>query len=66
VLLLNQKRRGEGACTGSCYDGEVADGQAAGRRGTCAREPGRGARAVGMPQGDAWMTPEQEVARASC
>jgi hypothetical protein len=24
VLLLNQKRRGEGACTGSCYDGEAA------------------------------------------
>jgi hypothetical protein len=34
VLLLNQKRGGEGACTGGCYGGEVADGRAVGRRGT--------------------------------
>jgi hypothetical protein len=41
VLLLNQKRGGEGACTGGCCGGEVADGRAAGRRGTRARGPGR-------------------------
>jgi hypothetical protein len=33
VLLLNQKRGGEGVCTGRCCGGEVADGRAAGRRG---------------------------------
>jgi hypothetical protein len=41
VLLLNQKRGGEGACIGGCCDGEVVDGQTAGQRGTRAREPGR-------------------------
>jgi hypothetical protein len=41
VLLLNQKRGGEGACTGSCCGGEVADGKAAGRPGTRARGLGR-------------------------
>jgi hypothetical protein len=41
VLLFNQKRGGEGACTGGCCSGEVADGRAAGRHGMRARGPGR-------------------------
>jgi hypothetical protein len=41
VTLLSQKRGGEGACTGGCCGGEVADGRAAGRRGTRARGLGR-------------------------
>jgi hypothetical protein len=40
-VLLNQKRGGEGACMGGCCGGKVADGRAAGRRGTRARGLGR-------------------------
>jgi hypothetical protein len=39
VLLLNQKRGGEGACIGSCCDGEVVGGRRLGWRG--ARERAR-------------------------
>jgi hypothetical protein len=41
VLLLNQKRGSEGACTGSYCDREVADGRCSGWRGAHVRGPGR-------------------------
>jgi hypothetical protein len=38
---LELEKRGEGACTGSCCGGKVADDRAAGRCGTRARGPRR-------------------------